>query len=151
MDIDGISPSAAGEDFFIGDQAVPDEFNGDFGADFGGDGDNASVNGSDGAQGESRPTGPFVPFDPRRVPNEREMVMAINEDGEGMMNYFDQSYLKNWAGPEHWKLRKVTRRSKSSLKLPYCSAHPCSLQRTPRKQQPRVRSGRRRKHSRSTS
>ncbi|RDX48261.1 barren [Lentinus brumalis] len=111
MDIDGISPSAAGEDFFIGDQAVPDEFNGDFGADFGGDGDNASVNGSDGAQGESRPTGPFVPFDPRRVPNEREMVMAINEDGEGMMNYFDQSYLKNWAGPEHWKLRKVTRRT----------------------------------------
>ncbi|RPD76481.1 barren [Lentinus tigrinus ALCF2SS1-7] len=110
MDVDGISPSAVGEDFFIGDQAVPDDFNADFGADFGGDGDNASVNGSDSALGESRPGGPFVPFDPRRVPNDREMVMAINEDGEGMMNYFDPSYLKNWAGPEHWKLRKVIRR-----------------------------------------
>ena len=153
MDVDGISPSAAGEDFFIGDQAVPDEFNADFGADFAGDGDTASVNGSEGAQGDSRPSGPFVPFDPRRVPNEREMVMAINEDGEGMMNYFDPSYLKNWAGPEHWKLRKVIRRRKSSStsRSAFCSGHRRSFQPMSRTPQRRGQNGRRRKHLRSTS
>lgn len=26
------------------------------------------------------------------------------------MDYFDQTFKKNWAGPEHWKLRKVVRR-----------------------------------------
>ena len=53
-----------------------------------------------------------MPFDPRRVPGERERVMAINDE-EGMMDYFDPTYLKNWAGPEHWKLRKVVRRRES--------------------------------------
>ena len=115
MDVDGISPSAAGEDFFIGDQAVPDEFNADFGADFAGDGDTASVNGSEGAQGDSRPSGPFVPFDPRRVPNERDLILAMTEPGANgsSLDYFDQTFLKNWAGPEHWKLRKVVRRRTS--------------------------------------
>jgi condensin complex subunit 2 len=28
----------------------------------------------------------------------------------GMLDYFDQSLLKNWAEPQHWKLRKAVRR-----------------------------------------
>ena len=39
---------------------------------------------------------------------------AINDE-EGMMDYFDPTYLKNWAGPEHWKLRKVVRRRESPV------------------------------------
>jgi hypothetical protein len=44
--------------------------------------------------------------------------MAMTDaDGEGgMLDYFDQSLLRNWAGPEHWKLRKTIRR-RSSLHL----------------------------------
>jgi condensin complex subunit 2 len=56
--------------------------------------------------------GTFVPFDPARGPNERDLIMAMMDpdaDG-GTMDYFDKNVLKNWAGPEHWKLRKVIRK-----------------------------------------
>ncbi|KAF8075066.1 condensin complex subunit 2/barren [Lyophyllum atratum] len=108
MDVDTGGP----EDFFVGADAVHEDYGGDMmgGDDYGGDNNS---NGSVGPQGggEGQP-GPFVPFDPRRAPNERDLVMAMTEaDGEeGMMDYFDQNFLKNWAGPEHWKLRKVIRR-----------------------------------------
>lgn len=101
------------EDFFVGADAVNDDYvGGDMmgGDDYGGD--NHS-NGSMGPPGEEgTQPGPFVPFDPRHAPNERDLVMAMaGADGdEGMMDYFDQNFLKNWAGPEHWKLRKVIRR-----------------------------------------
>ena len=56
-----------------------------------------------------------MPFDPRRAPNERDLVLAMTDaEGGVMMDYFDQSFLKNWAGPEHWKLRKVVRRREFS-------------------------------------
>ena len=119
MDVDGIPASSAPvEDFFVGDQAVPDDY-ADFGPDYGADGDNVSVNGSEGAEArQGGPGGPFVPFDPRRGPGDREMVMAINDaEGEGMPNYFEPTAFKNWAGPEHWKLRKVVRRRKPLASL----------------------------------
>ncbi|KAH9000295.1 barren [Lactarius akahatsu] len=103
------------EDFFMGDQAVGDDFGGD---DFGpaGDGGEDGENGSVGDQANLRPTGTdggrAIPFDPRRAPNERSLILAMTDaDAEGgMLDYFDQSLLKNWAGPEHWKLRKAVRR-----------------------------------------
>ena len=106
------------EDFFTGADAVNDDFAGDFGGDdFGGDNDNHSnggdaMGGGHAGEGEGGRSGPFVPFDPRRLPNERDFVLAMNDaDGEGgALDYFDQNILKNWAGPEHWKLRKVIRR-----------------------------------------
>ncbi|EIN06142.1 barren [Punctularia strigosozonata HHB-11173 SS5] len=123
MDVGG-GADAGGmeEDFFVGDQAVGDEYGAgpDFGPggdDFGG-GEDGSV-GPEGEQqgqghGGGRP-GAFVPFDPRRMPNEREIVMAMTEGGEdGMLDYFDQNFLRNWAGPEHWKLRKVVRRPEAA-------------------------------------
>ncbi|KAK7687927.1 hypothetical protein QCA50_009146 [Cerrena zonata] len=61
----------------------------------------------------------FVPFDPRKAPNERDLVLAMtNAEGGTMMDYFDQSFLKNWAGPEHWKLRKVVRRPDAAEAAP---------------------------------
>jgi condensin complex subunit 2 len=112
---DGGDNALPEEDFFMGDQAVGDDFGGD---DFGpaGDGGEDGENGSAGDQTNLHPTGtdggPPVPFDPRRAPNERALVMAMTDaDAEGgMLDYFDQSLLKNWAGPEHWKLRKAVRR-----------------------------------------
>ncbi|KAH7929129.1 barren [Leucogyrophana mollusca] len=106
----------AEEDFFQGDQAAGDEYGGggdDYGGEdnYGGGGENASVGAEAEQHGPTRP-GVFVPFDPRRAPNERDLIMAMTDaDGEnGMMGYFDQNFLKNWAGPEHWKLRKVVRK-----------------------------------------
>lgn len=114
MDIDG----GGGEDFFTGDQAINEDY-GDMSMpenenDFGGGseegGEHPGGTGGDGGGGGNA----FIPFDPRRAPNERDLVMAMTGDGDGdeggMMDYFDQNFLKNWAGPEHWKLRKVVRR-----------------------------------------
>lgn len=113
MDVDRDDDAPPVEDFFVGDQAVGDDF---AGGDFGGRDDFGGENGSDGSEaGPAEPSRPggFVPFDPRRLPNERDLVLAMTDaDAEGglMMDYFDQTFLKNWAGPEHWKLRKVVRR-----------------------------------------
>ena len=56
--------------------------------------------------------GQNVAFDPRRASDEHALIMAMtdtNGDG-GMLDYIDQSLLKNRAGPQHWKLRKAVRR-----------------------------------------
>lgn len=108
------------QDFFSGDQANQDGYggDGDYGGDddFGGDGENGSVsadadhNVDGGMSGPGR--GAFVPFDPTKGPNERDLIMGMMDaDAEGgMMDYFDKNVLKNWAGPEHWKLGKVIRK-----------------------------------------
>ena len=116
-DIQEVAPV---QDFFNGDQADQDGYtgDGDFGGDddFGGDGENGSV-GADadhhaegGMTGQGR--GTLVPFDPTKGPNERDLIMAMMDpDAEGgTMDYFDKNVLKNWAGPEHWKLRKAIRK-----------------------------------------
>lgn len=100
------------EDFFMGADAAADDFGGDMGGDDNGDGnDNGSPVGEADQRAEGRPA-EFVPFDPRRLPTERDLIMAMTDgDGDGgAMDYFDQNFLKNWAGPEHWKLRKVVQR-----------------------------------------
>lgn len=62
--------------------------------------------------------GGMEPFDPRRAPNERNLVMALNmdEDQNEMLNYFDSKFMKNWAGPEHWKLRRAIKKRESSTR-----------------------------------
>ncbi|KAK0548242.1 hypothetical protein OC846_004546 [Tilletia horrida] len=90
--------------------------------DYGVGGDADEVDGA----GPSRPQ-PFV------RPDEHDILMALNtgladsggsgpgrgddeDDGEGggagagrnVFDYFDQRFMKNWAGPEHWKMRRVT-------------------------------------------
>ena len=53
--------------------------------------------------------GTFVPFDPARGPNDRDLVMAPDVDG-GVMDCSDKKVLKKWANLEHWKLKKVIRK-----------------------------------------
>ena len=110
MDIEGGADPGRVEDFFVGDQAVQDDFGGgDYGPDgFGGE--TGSPNAESGQQDDPTRSGPSVPFDPGRAPNERDLVLAMTDADGSMMDYFDQNFLKNWAGPEHWKLRKVVRK-----------------------------------------
>lgn len=107
MDVD---PAAAPVDFFADDNAGGDDYGGDMmgGDDYGGDGHS---NGSVGPGGEhSGPGNHFVPFDPRRNTNERDLVMTEGDGDSTMMDYFDNNFSGNWAGPEHWRMRKVIRR-----------------------------------------
>ncbi|ODN82310.1 hypothetical protein L202_02588 [Cryptococcus amylolentus CBS 6039] len=52
------------------------------------------------------------PFDPRTRQARDELVVGLREgDEDGMFDYFDQGFGgKSWAGAEHWKLRKVSRK-----------------------------------------
>ncbi|KAG2070216.1 barren [Suillus decipiens] len=119
MDVDG---DRGGQDFFQGDQAVDDDYDG--GDAFGGGDYGGGENGSVGAEGDQqhavRPGGAFVPFDPRHAPNKPDRMIAITDgDGENaMMGYFDKNLMKNWAGPEHWKLRKVVRKPEADAPKP---------------------------------
>lgn len=77
-----------------------DQFSGEAVA-FGLAGANPTASGSGGTG-----FGHVEPFDPRRATNERDLVMSMDGDGEGMFEYFDAKLGKNWAGPEHWKMRR---------------------------------------------
>ncbi|KZV96402.1 barren [Exidia glandulosa HHB12029] len=124
LDGDGSAPMDVGadgsaappvEDFFSGDQAVPDydDFmppmdDGSFEGDHSGEGGETTA-----TAGASASSG-FGSFNPSQIPNERDFTMALTEGDEGMMDYFDSGFLKNWAGPEHWKVRRVFRRPDTS-------------------------------------
>lgn len=83
----------------------------------GGFDDGASVGGDDfgedvfGAGPSGGELGGAGPFDPRRGPGS-ELVMSFvdGEDNDTMFDYFDRGFAKQWAGAEHWKLRKVSRK-----------------------------------------
>lgn len=61
----------------------------------------------------------YGPFDPSADPSsELVMAMAFNpdtglpdgvdgENGSDLFDYFDRRLMRNWAGPEHWKLSRV--------------------------------------------
>lgn len=36
----------------------------------------------------------------------------VGADAENILNYFDKNLDKNWAGPEHWKIRRIKENSK---------------------------------------
>ncbi|KAJ9124244.1 hypothetical protein QFC22_001043 [Naganishia vaughanmartiniae] len=55
--------------------------------------------------------GPAVPFDPSRSTGPSGLVMAMDDGDTMMLDYFDQGFLKNWAGPEHWKVRRAVKRA----------------------------------------
>jgi condensin complex subunit 2 len=141
------------QDFFTGDQAV-----GDFAPPGGFAPFSAEDSHIEGVSGQDR--GVVVgmePFDPRRAPNERDLVMAMTITGEGedgeMLNYFDSAFMKNWAGPEHWKLRRMIK--KRELPRPHFKSAKLMLTFTPfiqlMPQPTHLRFGRRRSHFLSTS
>ncbi|KAF7309641.1 Condensin complex subunit 2 [Mycena indigotica] len=105
MDVDGEDPPPV-QDFFMADDGPHDDFGGDMmgGDDFAGE---HTSNGS-GLMAEQGPSGSgTVPFDPRRPTNDLVMAMTDGDHEGGMMDYFDKNFSKNWAGPEHWKMRRV--------------------------------------------
>ncbi|KAK0238809.1 condensin complex subunit 2/barren [Armillaria nabsnona] len=102
------------EDFFQGDEAPADayadeSFDGDNfgGEDFGG-GDEHS-NGSYGghAEPDGNGAGAYAPFDPRQASNDHNIVLAMGDEVDATMDSFDKTFNTNWAGPEHWKLRRL--------------------------------------------
>ncbi|KAI0705151.1 condensin complex subunit 2/barren [Cytidiella melzeri] len=112
MDLDGAGADYAVEDFFVGDQAIQDDYVHDNPA-------SPSV-GSEQAEGHQGGAGGYAPtpFDHHGAPNENNLFMAPTDgDGGLMFDYFDHK-TKNWAGPEHWKLRKVVRRPAETADAP---------------------------------
>jgi len=106
-----VDPDDNQNDFFAGAEAInedpyePQDQYGD------GDGENGSA----GPEGDGVPgTGRFEPFDPRNAPNEREFAMAGDDDAIAL-DYFDSKVMKNWAGPEHWKLRRTIKRGELAM------------------------------------
>jgi condensin complex subunit 2 len=133
--VDGDGPDAdkaaqPGTSDFFDDGEHGDGGGGGDAFDYGGaddDGDN-----NDGQVGQ----GPVEAFDPMKPPNERDLVMAMADGGENMFDYFDGTLMKNWAGPEHWRMRRTVRRG--GLITASCSFAPVSRLKTP------LRSSRRR-------
>ncbi|KAF2842828.1 barren [Patellaria atrata CBS 101060] len=42
------------------------------------------------------------------------LTQGKQDDHENILNYFDQALQKNWAGPEHWRIRKIKDLSKAN-------------------------------------
>ena len=117
LDLEGTpAPSGEAQDFF-GDEDF------DMGGPAGFD-DGVSVAGDDegivgdhyaaGGLGTVAPGDSHAPFDPRRQGQELVMALVGGEDDEGMFDFFDRGLGKTWAGAEHWKLRKVSRKGTRS-------------------------------------
>ncbi len=105
-------PDHAEQDFFAGaGVGVGDDVDGGFGGfdDFGG---GAADDFDMGGAGSATAARNVVPN--RNGP---DIFMALgqlrsagegaDEAGDGMFDYFDQRMMKNWAGPEHWKMRRA--------------------------------------------
>ncbi|CAE6482102.1 unnamed protein product [Rhizoctonia solani] len=110
---DGDAPGPV-EDFFTGGEAVND-FDGAFhnGGGFEDDGGDDGVGDMGDYTGNAtgaNHTGPVEPFDPRRGRDERTLIMSMSEDATEMLDYFDTTVMKNWAGPQHWKVRRAIRK-----------------------------------------
>jgi condensin complex subunit 2 len=66
----------------------------------------------DGEEGDNPgELGAFTPDNPQYAVSLRH---AQDDEQENILNYFDKALQKNWAGPEHWKIRRVKDAAKSS-------------------------------------
>lgn len=45
---------------------------------------------------------------------EGDYRVGFGDSAEGILSYFDEALKKNWAGPEHWRIRKIKDSSKST-------------------------------------
>lgn len=106
----------AGDDWGAGVDGGYDGFGGgDDGADMS-DGQMDLVEGAGAgfvAQAGGNHLGVVQRFDPRMDAADREVVIGMGgEEGEQkVFAYFDNALAKNWAGPEHWKMRRTIRRA----------------------------------------
>ena len=112
-------PSGEAQDFFGGEDFDMGGMGGGFDdgdsvGGFGGD-DGEEPFGSGSGLGLAAPGDEHGPFDPRRQ-GQGELIMALMGEGdeEGMFDYFDKGFGKAWAGAEHWKLRKVAKKTQDA-------------------------------------
>ncbi|KAI9818216.1 MAG: hypothetical protein M1827_000841 [Pycnora praestabilis] len=71
--------------------------------------------GNEGANGEDMGVGAFDGKGEYTV----SLSQPKHEGGhEDILSYFDQALRKNWAGPEHWRIRKIKDTTKSSTTFP---------------------------------
>lgn len=99
-----------GQEDFFADEAG--------GADFGNSGDGAEdffeagggVGDDDEDQEAKDEQGYYVDAtaQPARGQQQQDPIVALAENsGAGVFDYFDTAFSKNWAGPQHWKMRRA--------------------------------------------
>jgi condensin complex subunit 2 len=54
-------------------------------------------------------------FDPDRSQYAVSLRHNQDDEQENILNYFDKALSKNWAGPEHWKIRRVKDAAKAAI------------------------------------
>jgi condensin complex subunit 2 len=75
--------------------------------------------GEDGVDGEERGLGDVGAYDPNSDQYGLSLIHGKKEVGhENILSYFDNTLSKNWAGPEHWKIRRVKDSDKQSTSTP---------------------------------
>ncbi len=99
--------------------------------------DNDGMGGTDGEDGEAGRAGSFDP-------KTEEYVVSMGQGGkvqgghDDILSYFDEALQKNWAGPEHWRIRKIkdvnkpasatkTRKEKELFEIDFMSPLSASL------------------------
>jgi condensin complex subunit 2 len=102
--------------------------------------DNDGLGGGDGEDGEGMGVGAFDPETGKYVVSLNHS--AKTEGGhENILSYFDEALRKNWAGPEHWRIRKIkdvnkpasatkTRKEKEPFEIDFLSPLSTSLAET---------------------
>lgn len=110
------------EDFFADDGAAGGDDGHDFSGGFRGPsfhdasgsnaGDDENVSHDNG--GFSMTSVGFGTYNPSLQPSGKDLILAMrgedadDDDAAGMFGYFDRQLVaKNWAGPEHWKVRRA--------------------------------------------
>jgi condensin complex subunit 2 len=126
-EVDAHVPTGEAHDFF-GDEDY------DVGGAPGGFDDGMSMAGDEGdfdAPGEGAPGegGAFGygAFDPRRAQGLGNFSLALggSDDPDSMFQYFDSGFGKAWAGAEHWKLRKISRKGELRIRLKLTFRYHC--------------------------
>jgi condensin complex subunit 2 len=65
-------------------------------------------------EGDENP-GEVGSFDPEKSQYAVSLRHTQDDEQENILNYFDKALQKNWAGPEHWKIRRVKDAAKAAI------------------------------------
>lgn len=68
----------------------------------------------EGEDGDEPGTGGVGAFDTDNPHYGASLRHTEDDEQENILNYFDKALQKNWAGPEHWKIRRVKDAAKAS-------------------------------------
>lgn len=70
-----------------------------------------TLNGDEGEMDDNGEIGGFEPANPHFGVR---LVHSKEDEQENILHFFDEALQKNWAGPEHWKIRKFKEAAKSA-------------------------------------